>query len=91
MAGRKLATYVHVDGAQYGPDSDVPADVAKKITNPDVWADGDESAAYPDGEPSEDWRGAELDAYAAENGVDLSSAKTKAEKVAALAASADQS
>lgn len=38
MATKKLATYVHVDGQEYGPDSDVPADVAKKITNPDVWA-----------------------------------------------------
>lgn len=33
----KLKTYVHVDGVQYGPDDDVPVEVAKKITNPDVW------------------------------------------------------
>lgn len=42
-AAKKLATYVHVDGQQYGPDSDVPADVAKKIENPDVWAEADKS------------------------------------------------
>lgn len=36
--GRKLAGYVHVDGVVYGPDSDVPAEVAEKITNPDAWA-----------------------------------------------------
>lgn len=35
---KKLATYVHVDGVEYGPDSEVPAEVAKKITNDDVWA-----------------------------------------------------
>ena len=39
MAGKKLAVYVHVDGVQYGPDEDVPAEVAKKIDNPDVWAE----------------------------------------------------
>lgn len=38
-AGKRLAVYVHVDGVQYGPDDDVPADAAKQITNPDVWAD----------------------------------------------------
>lgn len=37
-ASKKLATYVHVNGVEYGPDSDVPADVAKQITNEDVWA-----------------------------------------------------
>ncbi len=41
MAGKKLNTYVHVDGVQYGPDDDVPADVAKKIENPDVWGESD--------------------------------------------------
>lgn len=33
----KLRTYVHVGGKVYGPGDDVPAEVAKKITNPDVW------------------------------------------------------
>ncbi len=46
MAGKKLNTYVHVDGAQYGPDDDVPAEVAKKIDNPDVWGESD--ATDPD-------------------------------------------
>jgi len=45
---RKLAVYVHVDGQAYGPGDDVPADVAKAISNPDVWADGgDEPADAP--------------------------------------------
>ena len=43
MAGKKLATYVHVDGVAYGPDDDVPADVVKKITNEDVWAQPEKS------------------------------------------------
>ncbi len=42
-AGKKLAVYVTVDGQQYGPDSDVPAEVAKKIDNPDVWAQAEKS------------------------------------------------
>lgn len=39
MAGRKLATFVHVDGVAYGPDDEVPAEVAERITAPGVWAD----------------------------------------------------
>ncbi len=41
MASKKLNTYVHVDGVQYGPDDDVPAEVAKKIDNPDVWGESE--------------------------------------------------
>lgn len=44
MAGKKLATFVTVDGTQYGPDDDVPADVAEKIENPDAWEQPDEEA-----------------------------------------------
>lgn len=41
---RKLATTVYVhneDGTStaYGPDDTVPAEVAKKIDNPDVWVE----------------------------------------------------
>lgn len=36
---RRLNTFVHVDGVAYGPEDDIPAAVAKKITAPDVWAD----------------------------------------------------
>lgn len=32
-----LNTYVNVDGTWYGPNDDVPAAVAKRITNPNVW------------------------------------------------------
>ncbi len=34
---RKLTAYVEVDGDWYGPGSRVPAEVAARITNPDVW------------------------------------------------------
>ncbi|MCM6778036.1 hypothetical protein NDR87_30925 [Nocardia sp. CDC159] len=39
---RKLNTYVHVHDGEgntrvFGPDDDVPADMAKLITNPAVW------------------------------------------------------
>ena len=44
MSGRRLIAYVHVDGVAYGPDSKVPADVAKKIGD-HAWTDTDEAAA----------------------------------------------
>lgn len=37
MAARKLAANVWVDGVLYAADSDVPAEVAKSITNPKAW------------------------------------------------------
>ncbi|MCX5562720.1 hypothetical protein [Streptomyces sp. NBC_00038] len=40
---RRLIAYVHVDGVAYGPDSKVPAGVAKKIGD-HAWTDGDEPA-----------------------------------------------
>jgi hypothetical protein len=45
---RRLHSYVHVDGVAYGPDSDVPAEVAKRIGD-HAWTDdsdqdGDEPA-----------------------------------------------
>lgn len=43
----KLNTHVNVDGSWYGPDNDVPAEVAKRITNPKVWADSERT-----GEPA---------------------------------------
>ncbi len=36
----KLASYVHIGGQVYGPDSKVPADVAAQITNPKAWEGG---------------------------------------------------
>lgn len=44
--GRKLNTYVHVDGVAYGPDDDVPAEVAERITAPGVW-EGEPEPAKP--------------------------------------------
>lgn len=38
-SSRRLATYVYVDGVAYGPESDLPAEVAKVITNPKAWED----------------------------------------------------
>jgi len=40
--GRRLNTFVHVDGVAYGPDSEVPAEVAKRI--------GDHAWQQDDGE-----------------------------------------
>lgn len=41
--GRKLATYVYINGASYGPDDEVPEEVAAQITNPKAWVDEPES------------------------------------------------
>lgn len=41
-AERKLVAYVHVDGVCYGPDSEVPAEVAEAITNPKAWGEATE-------------------------------------------------
>lgn len=49
-------------------------------------SEGEDAVDVPEGEPSEEWTGKQLDAYAAAKGVDLGSAKNKAEKVAALIA-----
>lgn len=45
MAAKKLRTYVHVDGQAYGPNDDVPAEVAKRIENPKAWEGYDEEKA----------------------------------------------
>lgn len=48
MAGRRLKTFVHVGGTAYGPDDDVPADVAEQIGD-HAWADdSDEGGDEPD-------------------------------------------
>jgi hypothetical protein len=40
---RHLASYVSVNGTTYGPDDDVPKDVADQITNPKAWGEDPES------------------------------------------------
>ncbi len=41
MTSKKLAGYVTVDGATYGPDDDLPGDVAEKIDNPKAWEESE--------------------------------------------------
>jgi len=84
---KRLNTTVHVhvgegDSRVFGPDDDVPADMAKLITNPAVWAD--DSAAAADSEPSESWTVPQLRAYAEERQIDLGDATKKADILAAL-------
>ncbi len=53
MDPRRLATFVHVGDSVYGPDDEVPADVAALITNPAAWApapDAVEGDVDPSGE-----------------------------------------
>ena len=90
----KLAAYVFAGNRWFGPGDDVPADVAAEITNPKAWVGGkvpdlgseDTGGTVPDGEPSESWKNAQLKAYAAEHGIDLGDASTKAEYLAAIVA-----
>ena len=81
------------------PDTDAPTallggeevpDWASDLVHADDLEGSDEPSgpAFPEGEPSEDWKGDQLDAYAADKGYDLAGAKTKAEKVAAIQAAA---
>ncbi|WP_280449962.1 hypothetical protein [Nocardia brasiliensis] len=87
---RKLTGFVHVhddkgNSRVYGPGDDVPADVAKRITNPDAWESDDEG----DGEPSESWTVADLKAYAEQREIDLGDATKKADILAAIQAADD--
>lgn len=47
--GRRLSTYVHVDGVAYGPDDELPDEVAEKITAPHVWAEAPVTSEKPAG------------------------------------------
>jgi hypothetical protein len=44
---RRLRTYVHVDGTAYGPDDDVPAEVAERIGEHAWTDDSDQGDAEP--------------------------------------------
>lgn len=62
-----------------------------EVADPDPIVDDEpdeDEVLYPEGAPSEDWKGGELDAYAVKHGVDLKGKTTKADKVAAILAAA---
>lgn len=96
--GRALKAGVFVDGSFHPAGSEPPKAVAEQITNPKAWGKSvkDDPAPstpapagdFPEGEPSEEWTGKQLDAYAASKSVDLGAAKNKADKVAAIKAAA---
>lgn len=88
MGARVLAANVWVGDVLHLAGTSPDGDAAEQITNPKAWAE-DDGPAFPEGEPSESWKSAELDAYAADLGVDLGEAKTKAEKVAVIVAAAN--
>ena len=50
---RRLASYVEVGGNWYGPEDDVPDDVAAKIGNPKAWAADDGADEDSEGPPKE--------------------------------------
>ena len=41
--GKALVAFVHIGGEVYGPGSEVPADVAKRITNEKAWGGSSDS------------------------------------------------
>lgn len=49
--GRRLAGHVTIAGVTYGPDDEVPEQVALLVTNPGAWADGGEDPAAPKPDP----------------------------------------
>ena len=58
------------------------------VAEVEVATSDDTGPAFPEGDPSEEWSAKQLDAYAESKGFDIGSAKTKPEKVAAIAAAA---
>lgn len=88
MSARLVTTvYVHDEDGQthiFGPGHDVPDWAQARITNPGVWgAPVAEppvgTAAFPEGEPSDEWKLADLVAYAKQHGIDLVDAKRKSD------------
>jgi hypothetical protein len=72
MGSRRLASYVEVDGVWYGPDDNVPDEVADKITNEGAWA-SDEQVAVDEQHEEQQRRsgtstGARLASYVEVNG-----------------------
>lgn len=100
MAGRKLVSTVYVheeDGTYkvYGPDDDVPADVAKRINNPKAWGaseTADESVsddADESGLPPKGGQGSGVDAwlaYADAEGIDVPEDASRDDVIAAVEA-----
>jgi hypothetical protein len=92
MAGgsRKLAANVWVNGDLYLAGSSPEKAVADQISNPKAWGKGGDHAtegdapAFPEGDPSEDWKASELKAYADSKEIDVSAAKNKTEVLAIL-------
>lgn len=91
MAG-KLAGFVHVHGPNgsrvFGPDDEVPADVAKLVTNPKAWAVVPEPEQGPTGEaPPRSGPGSGVEAwkaYAAAVGVNVAEGASRDDVIAAV-------
>lgn len=65
-------------------DAEAKAAAAAAKAEADAKAKADAERGYPEGDPVEDWKGAELDAYAKAKNIDLAGASNKADKVAAI-------
>ncbi len=55
-SGARLVRRVAVAGKWYGPDDEIPDDVARQIRNPKVWEGGELPELSPNPEPSKDDR-----------------------------------
>ena len=67
---------------------EVPEWATKLVHADDLVGAEDEGPAYPEGDPSTEWTGKQLEAYAVDKGYDLAGASSKADKVAAIEAAA---
>lgn len=83
---RYLYKGAHIDKALYTDASIEHVSGLGLVTEIEVIAEEDAAVEIPEGDPSEDWSGKQLDAFAEAKGIDLSKAKNKADKVAAIAA-----
>jgi hypothetical protein len=94
-----IATYRSADGREgafgfLGDEVDVHKDDLERFDRfnpapPEVNQEEiEESVELPAGDPTDAWSNKELDAYADAHGIDIKTAKNKAEKLAAFAAAA---
>ena len=52
-AGKQLVSTVYVEGKAYGPDDDVPAEVAEQITNPKAWGEAGDDKSDADADDAD--------------------------------------
>lgn len=84
-AGEPAGSYPKAwQGTEFWPDGVKPAGRTSSRQSAPA---PDAPVEIPEGDPSDDWKVPQIDAYAAREGIDLGDAKNKADKLAAIATS----